>query len=109
MWWLFIYLSYVKAGLQICAEKAVYIGEERRGKFMTYPRTYILSLIKTIKGPIASLADSVIMCKCEVYACIQSGGIECGTMDQSGHIYSTGEYLLAVFMHFRTCFRTQLE
>lgn len=48
---------------------------------MTYPRTYILSLIKTIKGPIASLADCMIMCKCEVYACIQSVGIECGTMD----------------------------
>lgn len=85
------------------------VGEERRGKFMTYPRTYILSLNKTIKGPIASSADSVIMCKCKVYACIQSGGIESGTMDQSGHIYSTGEYLLTVFMHFRTCFRTQLE
>lgn len=76
---------------------------------MTYPRIYILSLIKTIKGPIASLADCMIMCKCEVYACIQSVAIECSTMDQSGHIYSTGEYLLTVFMHFRTCFRTQLE
>lgn len=48
---------------------------------MTYPRTYILSLIKTIKRQIASLADCMIMCKCEVYACIQSVGIECGTMD----------------------------